>query len=63
VISRHISGLDHPIPVHDHGVGGGAANINSYQHFHSPFGVELGRGGISGLWCFSEQLAGFGGYA
>ena len=52
VISRYISGLDHPIAVHDHGVGGGAANINSYQHFHSPFGVELGRGGISGLWSF-----------
>jgi len=56
VISRHISGLDHFIAVHNHGVGGGAANINSYQHFHSPFGVELGRGGISGLWSLYSQL-------
>ena len=59
VISRHISGLDHFIAVHDHSIGGGAANINSYQHFHSPFGVELGRGGISGLWSFFDLAKDF----
>ena len=44
-ISWKMIGLDHLISVHDHGVGGGAAKINSYQHFHSPFGMQLGPGG------------------